>query len=491
MSGFINTGMPGSVSCDQLKNTTEVEVQDGIHLFDDLVQIANTLESHPMIAYPKDLEDKDLLFNEIVEQTWSRMSGSSIWLPEQKVFLCVTRVIFYTGGRKDLPNISFLRGQIYDQDWVHLQDYNIMWRGRTLTFPLIFNDIQTEYDKGGIWYGTEDPRIIIEDGVKGAEPVVIFNMVSSRSEGRRAMWIFRPFSGFSSVLTIRDRERVETEKNWAPFFMSASYTSLRTPRQPSQHLHFIYGFKPLRVLRCDLYSGECDCVYEQKIEEDTKSPHEDGYGNLRGGTNFMPIPISTFEGRPKVCIWAGFPRTHIEAGCGAVYRPEYVVLVKTGSHFHLAYASDSFDFGTAVLSKEARNDPCEEGKILIPNSIALWDTRFEDDVMTVTFSVADTTVQVARIRGLLAFTKTLPQLQELLTYDTAGVGKQELLSMRYSAVGEDVRACSVEAGTNHTYVLQDISDELHSERLVASILALASTSSVRLATAVPTPTSDQ
>ena len=471
MLGYANTGLPGQVSCDKLKNESTIEVQDGIHLYDNLLQIAQTLESHPIVVYPQELLEQGLLFSEVVEATWSRMSGSSIWLPDQKIFLSVTRVIFYTTGRLDMPKMSFLRGQVYDQDWNHLENHVISWNGQTLTFPLVFNEVHTEYEKGGIWYGTEDPRIVIEEGVEHAEPVVVFNMISKRSEWSRAMWIFRPFSGFSTVLTIQEHERGGTEKNWAPFFVTPPPTSPGAIKKPSEHLHFIYEFRPLRILRCHLHTGTCEYVFEQMVSEDLITPHQDGQGSLRGGTNFVPVPLAPFQDHPKLRVWAGFPRTHIDAGCGAgVYRPHYVVLVKTGSHFHITYASDALDLGNAVLSEEASADPCDKGRILIPNSISSWDTRFESgDVMTVTFSVSDTTVQVARMKGLLAFTQGLPRLQELLTYDSSGVGRQEALSARYSAVGEDVRACSVEAGTNHTWVLGAISDEAHPERIAQRV----------------------
>jgi beta-1,2-mannosyltransferase len=309
----------------------------------------------------------------------------------------------------------------------------------------------------------------VEDGVKDAEPVVVFNTISSRSDWSRAMWILRPFSGFSTILTVREHQRRTTEKNWAPFFLDTLPST-----HPDQHndLHFVYEFHPLRILRCNLFSGDCEFAFEQSLPEDLVTKHDDSFGSLRGGTNFVPLPMQSRPGmHPQVRTWVGFPRTHIDAGCAkSVYRPVLAVLVKTGPRFHLTYASNSLELGSAALSAEAKADPCENGRILIPNSVALWDTSSGRDIMTITLSVQDSTVQVARVQGLLSLTRNLPRLQELLTYDSAPVGQQERLGMHYSLIGEDVRACSVEAAIQHAIMLSKVSAKVHGNFKVSELV---------------------
>jgi beta-1,2-mannosyltransferase len=108
---------------------------------------------------------------------------SSVWLPEQRMFLVVTRIVFL--GEKQIlsaPKASFLRGQIFNEIWEYQENYNVTMNGETLTFLLVF-DIPTKYEGGkGEYYGPEDPRIILEDNVPGAEPVIIFNMAHERSD---------------------------------------------------------------------------------------------------------------------------------------------------------------------------------------------------------------------------------------------------------------------------------------------------------------------
>ncbi|KIX99644.1 uncharacterized protein Z520_04279 [Fonsecaea multimorphosa CBS 102226] len=460
--GFVNTGLPGKRSCDTLKYNSTVGVQKSFFLDDDIKQIALTLDSHPMVDYPDDMmNDPKMEANDIIDKTWARMSGSSVWLPEQKVFLSVTRVIFCPSRTRSVPKMSFLRGQLYNQDWEHLDNHTITWDGQPFTFPLVF-DIPAQWEEDGSLYGPEDPRIILEDNVEGAEPVVIFNMIAKRTGWNRAMYIFRPFSNYSTVLTIKDTDRQQTEKNWAPFFIPNEQQhkpggknpskAVAPVRQPSEYIHFVYSFKPLRILKCHLRCGDCEFEYEQEVPDNFMTKHNEEGGSLRGGTNFVPVPLpSSMNIDPRVRVYAAFPRTNIEKHCdGSFYRPEFVVMVNIGTQFHLAFASESLDFGTSILDLGPEDDRCDKGRILIPNSVAQWDTSNGHDVMSVTFSVNDETVQVARVQGLLAFVRNLPQFKKLLKKD--GLLKDadsDLMSTLSSWVGDDVRGCLVESALNY------------------------------------------
>ncbi|OAP56518.1 hypothetical protein AYL99_09697 [Fonsecaea erecta] len=468
--GFVNTGLPGKRSCDTLKYNSTVGVQKSFFLDDDIKQIAMTLDSHPMVDYPDEMmNDPEMEANEIIDKTWARLSGSSVWLPEQKVFLSVTRVIFCPSKTRSVPKMSFLRGQLYNQDWEHLDNHTIAWDGQEFTFPLVF-DIPVQWEEEGSLYGPEDPRIILEDNVEGAEPVVIFNMIAKRTEWKRAMYIFRPFSNYSTILTIKDADRQHTEKNWAPFFIPNEQKHKATGKNPSkavapvrqssEYIRFVYSFKPLRILKCHLRCGDCEFEFEQEVPDNFMTKHNEDGGSLRGGTNFVPVPLpSSMDIDPRVRVYAAFPRTNIEKQCdGSFYRPEFVVMINIGTQFHLAFASESLDFGTSLLDLGPEDDRCDKGRILIPNSVAQWDTSNGHDVMSVTFSVNDETVQVARVQGLLSFVRNLPQFKTLLKKDGLLKGADpDLMSTLSSWVGDDVRGCLVEAALKYAAAAKEIS----------------------------------
>ncbi|KAK6373629.1 Beta-mannosyltransferase 1 [Exophiala oligosperma] len=469
--GFVNTGLPGKRSCDALKHNSTVGVQKSFFLNDNVKQIAISLDAHPVVDYPDDLmRDPNLSVEDVIDRTWTRMSGSSVWLPDQNVYLSVTRVIFCPSQTWSVPKMSFLRGQLFNEDWEHLENYNITWGGKQLNFPMVF-DIPAQWEEGGELYGPEDPRVILEDGVEGAEPVVTFNMIAKQSNWKRAIYVFRPFSNHTTILTIRDRERADTEKNWAPFFIPeeevfppslASKLHLplsTTVRKPSEYIHFIYSFKPLHILKCHLRCGDCELVFTQTLPETFSNRHKEHGGSLRGGTNFVPVPIPESMGLDrKLRVYAAFPRTNIEGHCGgSFYRPEFVILVNIRAHFHLAFASESLDFGTSLVELGPQDDRCNKGRILIPMSIAQWDTSHRQDIMTVTFSIDDSTVQVARVQGLLKYILHLPQFKTLFKKDGFLKGEEaEVMNMLSSWAGDDVRGCLVEAALNYTEAQHEI-----------------------------------
>ncbi|KAK5196235.1 Beta-mannosyltransferase 1 [Exophiala xenobiotica] len=432
--GFDNTGAPGgeyigkNLSCSSLSHSANVGVQESFFLHDNLMEIAADLDKHPMIDYRPTVGriDQDRYpLSKIVLDSWDRLATACVFMSDYGVYLCVSRVIYHPGGSKDVCRISFLRGQIFSESWIHLDRYRLKWKDQEIVFPKIF-DTETEYDIGGSLYGPEDARIIIEEGVEGAEPVVVFNMISSQSDWRRAIWVFRPFSQRSHILTVRDTERAQTEKNWAPFFVRDidEDQSSTAKRQPSNYIHFVWRFEPLTVLKCHLVSGMCDVVFQQTVLDELRSVHDDHDASLRGGTQLVPVPMSHQHpgsfGSPGVQAFAAFPRTHSEnaGGCGmAVYRPELAVLVTNTTHFYLTYGSKVIDFGAGmVMDDETIVDVCTRGRIMITNSIARWDMNAHDargvqtDVITLTLSVDDSTVQVLRLSGIWDLLKSLPSL---------------------------------------------------------------------------------
>jgi beta-1,2-mannosyltransferase len=408
-AGFANSGQSGKETCKQLRRESTISVQQSKYLYDDLPQIAAAVGSHPLVVDEyKKYADAPEEEQRKVHKAWARLSGSSVWLPDQQVYFVVTRVLFHERNNIDWPFMSWLRGQLYDEDWNHLDGHSIQWGGQTFTFPTIFN-VDADYDRGGIFYGPEDPRIIIEEGVDGAEPVILYNSIKKEFEWNRAMYLYRPFSGTSTVAKFTDSGRRGTEKNWAPFFVPSDDPK-SNKRQPNEYLHFVHTFDPLTIARCHLKTGLCEHVYPEA--------HTDNNDNLmRGGTNFVPIPLpESPTSSNNVQAWAAFPRTTIDKTCGLTrfYRPEFLVMVRINGAFHIAYISAPTDFGNAVIDLTPDEDPCVKGRIMLPNSIAHWDTRPSHDILTLTMSVDDSSVQILRVRGFLDLVLGLPIIQEAI-----------------------------------------------------------------------------
>lgn len=416
---------------------------------DDIVHIARLMDGHPMIQYSS--QEQTLPFEERVSQTWTRLCGSSVWLEKHQVFLTVTRVIFYAEGKKQWPVISLLRGQVYGSDWNELIDHTLRWQGQEVVFPTVF-PVPYPYLKGHRFFGPEDPRVLIEEGIDDPEPIIVFNMIHDTTMWTRAMHIFRPFTNVSTILTIkRDAERAEAEKNWAPFFFDDSgHAAQATERKPSEYLHFIYRFSPLIILRCKVSDGMCDVVYEQNTESYSLGSHDDDDGRMTGGTNLVPLPIKS---RLGASLFLGFPRSHVEVGCNgkSIYRPAIMVLSAYRNNYHIDYMSDSIDFGSAALPEEAFIDPCREGQILIANSVAKWDRLQGRDMLTLSFSVADSTVQVLQLHGLFGFIQRLYP-QDGLPSDTSDRSQIGLFN-RWSDAASHVLGCSIEAAANYSTAL--------------------------------------
>ncbi|KAI0976657.1 hypothetical protein F4678DRAFT_414023 [Xylaria arbuscula] len=339
--------------------------------------------------------------------------------------------------------MSFLRARIYDEDWSEMKNYTIHWKGRDVKFPTIFR-VPAPFEMGGGFYGPEDPRIIIEEGVDDAEPVIVHNMLSDIKRAARTMHILRPFTNSSILLNITEQHDPPlSEKNWAPFYYNPNPS---TQRLPSQYLHFIYDFKPLQIIKCHLGRGHCKFVYKQSVSEEQYAKYKDARGRMNGGTNLISIPLNNTAGK---MAYVGFPRTHMDAGClmGASYRPELMVMVAvSGSSFYIDYLSQWTDFGSAVLPPQVQIDPCGDGRIMMASSIARWDTDNGQDVMTLFLSLADAMVQVLRVHGVLAYVDGLMRLKRWQN-DWARRGSRD---EQRSKVGYDILGCSVEVVQNYT-----------------------------------------
>ena len=146
-------------------------------------------------------------------------------------------------------------------------------------------------------FGPEDPRVILESA-EGAEPVVVFNIILNATGNPLAMWLHRPFSDTVTVLTIRGEERRPMEKNWAPFFHNDDNSDgdYDINRAPTTVLHFVYSLHPLRIVKCSIEDGVCDWVFQEQVPPILAVSHDDTHGEMRGGTNFVRVPIRGISG---------------------------------------------------------------------------------------------------------------------------------------------------------------------------------------------------
>lgn len=445
--GFHNDGVPRSTAgCDERRHTATLGVLPSLSLQDNLTQAVESLTGYPQLDIA--LKIQDLPLEDFVAKNWAEMPGSGVWLSEYEVYFVVTRVVYYPSGTLAEPTISFLRGRVFDALWNHLDNYTLDWDEEPITFPRML-EIPVIWNEGGAFIGPEDPRVIIEDGVPGAEPVIIFNMLSEKVDARQAMWVHRPFTNITNPLIIRGEVQRPEEKNWAPFFHSES--SLY--RQPSRHLNFVYSLQPLQILRCHIRHGLCDWTFKQALPAGMIHDHPEVRGEMRGGTNFIQV----HESDPDISLWVGFSRTHLEGICGggggnssnsdpsgSIYRPELVILANSGSEFHIVYASEALDFGTAVLDQAAREAPCTESRILMPNGIVRWD-QDRRDLLQLALSMNDHSTQVLALRGVSQLVQSQPYLME---WRRAISPDGEPWGQRWSAVGADVVGCTVVAARN-------------------------------------------
>ena len=237
--------------------------------------------------------------------------------------------------------------------------------------------------------------------------------------------------------------------------------------EPRKFLHFVYGFQPLQIIKCGLVDGICKRVFTQDVPQDLESHHKNEFSELRGGTQWIPVPLfdhGATVSKEGVQAFVAFPRTHTERTtyCHiAVYRPELTVMVTNGTSFYLTYVSSPMDFGLGtLLDYSAFMDPCKEGRIIIVNSIAQWDLHAQTaythdvDVMTLTLTVNDATVQAMRISGVLKLIRALPSIKSLIAnpggpFGTSSKHRKSSSAavdpfVDHSAVGLDVRSCAEE-----------------------------------------------
>lgn len=312
-----------------------------------------------------------------------------------------------------------------------------------------------EYQKKGpIFRGPEDPRVFLVQNPKGyEEPIIVFNAFQKRywtnymgeqeAKASRNMFMsflfqlqkgkndLEPNLKADNKYFTRTKEliaagtgRTEKEKNWTPL-VSENQEAVGLNR----YVYFATQISDLRIIKCDIYSDYDECEVEYNATASV--------GALRGGTPFVNIN-QLLRKQPKYNIhklipegreiWVGVARAHFkQCGCGvSFYRPNIVVLIKdeatyfdkeinkivTKSFWRLSHVSSFFGLGVEIIPwrPEDPRSICLATNALIPNGIGTWTIEeidhkhgkwHVDDVLTLFFSISDSTVDKINIKGLL------------------------------------------------------------------------------------------
>ncbi|CAK9440351.1 uncharacterized protein LODBEIA_P44510 [Lodderomyces beijingensis] len=388
----------------------------------------------------------------VVDRFWYRIAGSSVWLQDFGVHYMISRILYSPKGVRNQPIISLTYAQIYDKDWKEIVG------ARLIVPPLKQGDPEADEDTDegtilrfmkfphfvkipfwhdidhldGRYYGPEDPRLILVKNSRGYdEPLIVYNSFygvmepfdddeDSKSPKQydfyRSLfmcwpWQFEEDGKYVKTvgLKIENAETLKIQKNWTPFISHIA----RKETGYDTHIRFVNRWANLDVLKCD-FDGNCQ--FEYRLDE--KLSLKNQIGPLRGGTqlfNLHSILPEHLKANKEREIYVGFARAHLDnCGCGSVmYRPNLVIVVRDSWNYKPRYmithvsSSLSLDIpvgGWDILYPE---NVCLRSSILIPNGISMWHARFDphgkilEDYLTLTFSIADNTVQRINIRGLL------------------------------------------------------------------------------------------
>lgn len=447
------------VSCDDLRynNTLEYKVGD-TPLEVDLKAIRRSLlYSESNIAqFFSTSDEKNWSEDEIIEKRWYAFGTAAVWLKDEDCFVAYTRVIYSVKDNREHSYISVVAAQAYDKNWNELHGKRIPYRDfpmpkrirkelnhlkklqntkhcdkhhdklayencisktnkNTLGIQQKIDDIINKYTISyptvldvpfkvrDRWNGPEDPHVILKSDGQGEEPVVIFNMATKHG---RKVHAFMPHRKTDPMVEFNiDHVKMKgDEKNWSPFFYPGATES--NNNSPG-YIHFVYDYSPVEILRCSLFTGHCNFVFQAE----TLALEKHNSGDLRGGTQYIPLP-DILPGVKNKKIWLGFPKSHIErCGCGQrFYRPVLSLMVESDGIYHQELVTPNIDFDEDVLGWNLQDYLCGGYNVLSPSAISNWfvvnqdpRTRKFEDYMTLTFSEADFLSKRVTIKGVLNY----------------------------------------------------------------------------------------
>lgn len=404
-----------------------------------------------------------------INDHWFRLAGTSVYLKQYGVHYMVSRILFSPSGARDKPAFSLLIANIYDKNWQHIPNVELIVPSnnpdfnqdksntfKSIKYPSVlpipfYHNSKHTHDR---FYGPEDPRIILIQNSNGfEEPLIIFNQehrkinkyiqenesdVSIKFDRFRSMFIGWPWqfqygkkiaevvsskSEWENRLYMRiielkrkDINRKAEEKNWTPLL---SYEDQKLYNH-DKYLYLVYKWSNLEVLKCPISDIDdiliSNCEYEYRMKSDS---NEGGVGAFRGGTEMININSLLYQSSVKSPfaekilkslsnkqeIWLGFARAHLKCACSkSMYRPNLAIITKIDGKFKISHASSflSFDIPMIKWSLNSKSLCDDDGaSALIPNGISDWVIDDENDYLTLSYSVSDSTVDIIHIKGLL------------------------------------------------------------------------------------------
>ncbi|CAK7902462.1 beta-mannosyltransferase 4 [[Candida] anglica] len=334
--------------CSKLENDVEFDVSKSQFLDTTLHDIIKQFRDDNSAYYQEikpiwgETIDKQLEEGSI-DQYWFRLAGSSVWLAQYGVHFMVSRVLYSAEKVRNVPNISFLYIQLFNENWQELTNTELIVPTND---PYRANDphLDTEdfihyykFKAPGFlpvahyvndmtrFYGPEDPRILLVKNKLGyEEPLVVFNAFHRKVKGietdgegtskysfetYRSMFMCWPWQFqfgkknvdgisnentdmnlYSRVHELRRKgaERMKTQKNWTPF---VSYDDRIQNGEYDSHVYFIYRWINLEILKCDVsdltFDQPSQCTFAYRMDENLAI--DAPVGAMRGGTQMVNV----------------------------------------------------------------------------------------------------------------------------------------------------------------------------------------------------------
>ncbi|CAK9440352.1 uncharacterized protein LODBEIA_P44520 [Lodderomyces beijingensis] len=447
----------GGRVCQETSRTINVQVSDVENRNIDLYRVL-TKFMRENGDYYRELKDllpdlAEQLRLKTVHKYWFQLIGSSVWLEQYGVHLMTTRIFYTPFESKVKPVFSFIYVQVFDQHWQELDNVELVipTAENESGFKIVrypgFAPVPAYHNykqQSGRFYGAEDQRLVLVHNSMGfAEPVIVYNShhrkvvktkmkndwsSTSQMKSYRGIfvgWLWRTQTGKNNVdeldqehkdktyikvkeLLLPSGRREKKEKNWTPFVNFKERQLLGY----DSNLYFVYQFQDLRILKCSLAEEDEKCEWEYEVRNVVS------ISEFRGGTELMSVSQFVAE-NPQVGalqglrdqlegedseMWIGFARTALKGcGCGVkFYRPNLIVLLKVGTEYIISHTSTSITFDVPVISWDGSDQLCRGKNLIMPNGISSWQIDKEtNDVLTLTLSRADTTVDFIYVKGLV------------------------------------------------------------------------------------------
>ncbi|CUM56513.1 unnamed protein product [Debaryomyces fabryi] len=440
--------------CSAIENSLNLEVSESKSMQISLEKVVGNFVKQKNEYYrelspffQKDIETQ--LEEHTIENYWYRLAGSSVWLEQYGVHFMVSRVLYSPRGIRNQPILSLSYVQIFNEKWEELENVELivptnnpdvgnqlpaekqLWA--SIRYPdflpiPIFHNVNKQDNR---FYGPEDPRTILVKNPKGfEEPLVVFNEFHRKS-------IKRTWDEGQSELTLSIKHYRSMFMGWPWQFQRGKVNVDGLPsRKFDDNLYTrVVELKRHNIPRKKIQKNWSPFIssHDRQIYQHDKLnknlPDDEPVGQLRGGTQLISINElisserhkfpqldSALSNIPKTRdIWIGFARAHLKnCGCGQdIYRPNMVIITKDDNKYKISHITSFVSMDIPVIGWDLNkpNDVCIGGQpnVFIPNGISSWSFKKDDnnqhlgavDYLTMSFSLADYTVGIIHLRGLL------------------------------------------------------------------------------------------